>query len=234
MRIFFTIILLIIFGAWAVICIVLSLITSLLFFSKEPTFYFAQKIWTPGALFLMGAKLKITGAENIIPNHPYIVMSNHTSYLDIPALLKSVPLRLHFIAKKELRVIPFLGWYLMLSDTILIDRKNTTKAKESLSQAAQLINRGRHVAMYPEGTTSKTGKLNSLKKGGFYLAEDAKAYIIPVHIKGTYDIWPSANKLKIKPGPVEVVIGKPISPDELNELPMDQRTELVRQKILEL
>jgi hypothetical protein len=64
------------------------------------------------------------------------------------------------------------------------------------------------------------------------LAEEAKAYIIPVHIKGTYDIWPSANKLKIKPGPVEVVIGKPISPDELNKLPMDQRTELVRQKIL--
>jgi 1-acyl-sn-glycerol-3-phosphate acyltransferase len=88
--------------------------------------------------------------------------------------------------------------------------------------------------MYPEGTTSKTGKLNSLKKGGFYLAEEAKAYIIPVHIKGTYDVWPSANKLKIKPGPVEVVIGKPISPDELNKLPMDQRTELVRQKILEL
>lgn len=234
MRIFFTIILLIIFGAWAVICIVGSLVSSLLLFSKEPTFFFAQKIWTPVALFLMGAKVKIKGAENIKPNHPYIVMSNHTSYLDIPALLKSVPLRLHFIAKKELKVIPFLGWYLMLSDTILIDRKNTTKAKESLSKAAQLINKGRHVAMYPEGTTSKTGKLNSLKKGGFYLAEDAKAYIIPVHIKGTYDIWPSANKLKIKPGNIEVVIGKPIAPEELNALPMDQRTELVRQKILEL
>jgi 1-acyl-sn-glycerol-3-phosphate acyltransferase len=53
----------------------------------------------------------------------------------------------------------------MLSDTILIDRKNTTKAKESLSEQPDLINKGRHVAMYPEGTTSKTGKLNSLKKG---------------------------------------------------------------------
>ncbi len=234
MRYVINVILLIIFGAWAVICIILSLLASLLLFSKEPTFYFAQKVWTPGALFLMGAKLKISGAENITANNPYIIMSNHTSYLDIPALMKSVPLRIHFIAKKELKAIPFLGWYLMLSDTVLIDRKNTSKAKESLTKAAGLINKGRHVAMYPEGTTSKTGKLNAFKKGGFYLAEEAKAYIIPVHIKGTYDVWPSANKLKIKPGLVEVVIGKPISPEEMNGLAMDQRTELVRQKILEL
>lgn len=234
MRIFFSIIQLIIFGTWALLCILMSFVGSLLLFSKKPTFYFAQKVWSPGAFLILGAKLKTTGKENIKPGLPYIVMSNHTSYLDIPAILKSVPLRLHFIAKKELKIVPFLGWYLMLSDTILIDRKNPAKAKESLAEAARLINKGRHVAIFPEGTTSKTGQLNSLKKGGFHLAEDSKAYIIPVHIKGTYPIWPSANKLKIQSGLVEVVIGKPIAPEELNTLPMDQRTELVRQRILEL
>lgn len=234
MRIIFSIIQLIIFGTWAVLCIIGSFLGSLILFSKKPTFYFAQKVWTPGAFFLMGAKLKITGRENIKPGLSYIVMSNHTSYLDIPAILKSVPLRLHFIAKKELKVVPFLGWYLMLSDTILIDRKNPAKAKESLAEAARLISNGRHVAIFPEGTTSKTGKLNALKKGGFHLAEDSKAHIIPIHIKGTYDIWPSANKLKIKSGLIEVVIGKPLAPEDLNPLPMDQRTEFVRQKILEL
>lgn len=194
MRVFFSIIQLIIFGSWALLCILMSFIGSLLLFSKKPTFYFAQKVWSPGAFFILGAKLKTTGKENIKPGVPYIVMSNHTSYLDIPAVLRSVPLRLHFIAKKELKTVPFLGWYLMLSDTILIDRKNPGKAKESLADAARLISNGRHVAIFPEGTTSKTGQLNSLKKGGFHLAEDSKAYIIPVHIKGTYAIWPSANK----------------------------------------
>jgi 1-acyl-sn-glycerol-3-phosphate acyltransferase len=64
--------------------------------------------------------------------------------------------------------------------------------------------------MYPEGTRSTTGELGSFKKGAFHLAIDAKVDVVPVHIKGTFDVW-SKNSNKITPGDITVKIGKPIS-----------------------
>jgi 1-acyl-sn-glycerol-3-phosphate acyltransferase len=182
----------------------------------------------------MGAKLKVIGRENIEAGHSYVVMGNHCSYLDIPALFIAMPFHIHFIAKKELRKMPFLGWYMMLSDMIFIDRKNTAKAKESLADAVKLVSKGKHVVIFPEGTASKNGAMNTFKKGGFFMAEDAEAYIIPTHIKGTFKIFPSSNKLNMRRGTITVCIGKPISPEEYTKFEMDKRVDFIKQKILDL
>lgn len=188
-------------------------------------------MWAPLALPMMGARIKIEGRENVDVNQSYVVMANHSSYLDIPALYKALPINLHFIAKREFKRIPFLGWYLMLSGTVLIDRKNSVKAKESLAEAANLVRKGHHVALFPEGTRSTTGEIGPFKKGGFHLAHDANVNIIPVHIKGNFDVWSRNALFKIKPGIVTVTIGKPISPEEYNKLEMNERIEFVRRVI---
>ena len=229
-----TVIRLIVFGAWSVFCILVSFLFSVLIFSKKPIEVFAYRLWARPALFLLGTRVKTVGKQQIQKGVPYVVMANHCSYLDIPSLYVSLPVTLHFVAKKELKRMPFLGWYLQLSGTVLIDRKNTAAAKESLAEAAKKVKKGHHVVIFPEGTASKTGEMNAFKKGGFFLAEEAGATIVPVHIKGTYNVWPSADKLKIKPGVVEVIIGKPIPPEEYMQLKMEQRVDHVRSIIKHL
>jgi len=97
----------------------------------------------------------------------------------------------------------------------MIDRSNKRKAVESLKKAAIKIKNGKSVAMYPEGTRSKTGEIGEFKKGAFHLAIDAGVSVVPVHIKGTHKIWPSKVN-KITPGPVAVHIGKPIDSSNYN------------------
>lgn len=234
MKVVVSIIRIFFFSLWSVFCILLSMLICLLTLSKSPTLYFAKNLWAPIALPLMGAKLNVTGVENLKSVNTYIVMSNHCSYLDIPALLIAFPVYLYFIAKKELRRMPFLGLFLRLSGMIFIDRKNTAAAKESLAAAALLVQKGKHVLVFPEGTTSKTGEVNSFKKGGFHLAQDAQVPIIPVLVTGTYQIWPSAAKLKMKRGTITVKIGKPILPEDYNKFELNQRIEFVRQTIINL
>ena len=71
------------------------------------------------------------------------------------------------------------------------------------------IKNGKSVVMYPEGTRTKTGALGPFKKGAFHLALDAGVSIVPIHIDGTYNVWPAKSRT-ITPGDVVVRIGKPI------------------------
>lgn len=231
MRAVFSIVVITIFGIWSLICILTAFIGSLITISKKPTVFLAKYMWAPIAIKLFGSHLKIEGLDKVNMTTPYVVMANHCSYLDIAALFRTMPFYLHFIAKKELKRMPFLGWFMILSDMIFIDRKNTASAKESLAKAANLVAHGRNVVIFPEGTASKTGKINEFKKGGFHLAADANAFIVPVKIEGTYVVWPSAKKLAVKPGKIVVKIGEPISPDVYKNLELENRIKYVKEII---
>lgn len=178
-------------------------------FNRQFPLYVARTLFSRGMLKIAGVKLTTYGVENVPKGKPVIFVANHCSHLDIGVLCRIAPVNLHFIGKKELIWIPIVGWYMFIAGHIMIDRSNKRKAVESLKKAAIKIKNGKSVAMYPEGTRSKTGKIGEFKKGAFHLAIDAGVSIIPVHIKGTHERWPSKVN-KITPGPVVVRIGKPI------------------------
>jgi len=178
-------------------------------FNRQAPLYVARTLFSKGLIWISGSKLTVYGAENAPKDKPVIFVANHCSHLDIGVLCRVAPVNLHFIGKKELMWVPIVGWYMVVAGHILIDRSNKRKAVLSLKQAAIKIKNGKSVAMYPEGTRSKTGQLSVFKKGAFHLAIDAGVSVVPVHIKGTHEIWP-AKKNTITPGPITVHIGKPI------------------------
>jgi 1-acyl-sn-glycerol-3-phosphate acyltransferase len=234
MRAIVSIIRIILFALWSVTSILVATLACLLTFSNKPTLRFAKWMWSPLAIFIMGGRLEIIGREKIIPGKPYVVMSNHCSYLDIPSLFLAMPFTLYFVAKKELKRMPFLGWFMRLSGAIFIDRKNTASAKQSLADAAILISEGKNVVVFPEGTASKNGEIGEFKKGGFHLASDAGAYILPVKIEGTYHVWPSAKKLNMRRGKISVIIGDPISPENMAKTQLESKIEFVKNTIQNL
>ncbi len=169
----------------------------------------ARTMFSPGILWGCGVKLDVKGAENLSSKESYVFVSNHLSYLDIPALFRAIPHNLHFVAKKEIKWVPFIGWYMYATGMIFVDRSNRQKAIASLDRAGKLIKKGKDVLMFPEGTRSKTGKLGEFKKGPFMLATKADIAVVPVAILGTEKVLP-AGKFTLSSGPVSVLIGKPM------------------------
>ena len=161
-------------------------------------------------LFLLGARVKVIGKENIQKGQRYLVMANHTSYADIPALFRGLPLYLRFIGKDELRKVPFLGFYMKISGMIFIDRSNPRKGRSSIINAADIAKSGKNVVIFPEGTTIEGDTIEPFKRGLQLLANEAESTILPVRIRGTHKVWPSNSNLKIRGGKITVTIGKPI------------------------
>ena len=194
---------------WALSLMFFAPLMILATFNRQAPLYVARTLFSRVLLWIAGAKLTVTGIDNIPKGKPAIYIANHCSHLDIGVICRASPVNLHFIGKKELAWVPILGWYMFIAGHIFIDRSDRRKAVSRLSAAALKIKSGKNVIMFPEGTRSKDGTLATFKSGAFHLALNAGVNIIPIHIEGTHEIWPATSN-KITPGKLNVRIGKPI------------------------
>lgn len=173
----------------------------------------------PGYVRLMGLGFGIerrlegwdTLPEDIRHGAPAIFFANHTSLLDPPLIVSTLPCRPVFVAKKELRWVPVLGWAIWLAGFILIDRRNQKKAYASLADAAARIRAGQSVAIFPEGTRSKDGALLPFKRGSFTLAMEAGVPLVPLAIHGGHGILP-VGAWRTRGGPYTLTVGEPMDP----------------------
>ena len=150
-----TIIILVIFGGPAIIFMIIVPKYSHKIASKLSYLLFKS----------FGVKYKIIGA--IPDNGPFVIMHNHSSFLDLfflPIVLKEKYTAI--IAAKNFK-IPIIGLILKRMKGIPIHRKNKLQSRKSIEIAQKRIKEGYHIAIFPEGTRTITGKLSQLKKGGF-------------------------------------------------------------------
>jgi 1-acyl-sn-glycerol-3-phosphate acyltransferase len=166
--------------------------------------------WAKGILKVCGVKVEMEGAENIQEDLPRIYMANHTSYFDIFALLSTLPVDFKFIVKQELMRIPIFGHAMRRAGYIGIERNDPRKALKSMREAAQRIKNGASVLIFPEGTRSEDGSLQSFKPGGFHLALKSGCDIVPITITGSREIVPKSS-LRIRKGTIRVAAGRVIS-----------------------
>lgn len=193
----------------------------------------ARTVFAPVLMKIAGISIQVKGKENVPKNRPVIFVSNHFSHLDIGCLCYSLPHNLHYIGKKELIWTPVVGWYMWVAGHIFIDRSNKRKAVKSISKAAKKINAGKSVVVFAEGTRSKTGKVETFKKGAFHLAMEAEVDVVPVSIKGTFEVWKSGS-FKITPGKVTVEIGKTVSHQNYDKKNITDFVNRVRSIIVEM
>ncbi len=144
------------------------------------------------------------------PDRNYIVMCNHSSHYDIPLSCVAIPGSLRMLTKSELFRVPIWGHAMKASEFISIDRNDRKQAQKDLARAKEKMQTGIILWVAPEGTRSRTGKLQPFKKGGFILAYQTQAIIIPIGIRGSYNILPpKATRFNLHQK-AEVHIGKPI------------------------
>jgi len=173
--------------------------------------------WGDHLLRYIGCDPVVENPENVSfdSGEPLILMSNHTSLYDIPIIFRAVPGPVRMVTKKELRGIPFFGKTLEILEFIYIDRKNRSQAIQDLERAREKMQSGILVWISPEGTRSKTGRLQPLKKGGFKIAQQTGARIVPISIQGADQILKDNSLFNLHMNvPVRVKIGKPIDPND--------------------
>lgn len=169
--------------------------------------------------------LRIEGQEHLQPGRTYLFMSNHQSFFDIPVLFVAVPGSLRMVTKTELFKVPIWGKALKVSGFVEIDRSNRARAIASLKEAARRMQEGINIWIAPEGTRSRTGALGPFKKGGFMLAIETGATIMPVSIEGTYEVAPPKTWALRKGCPVRLRFHAPI---EAADYGVERREELMQ------
>lgn len=146
--------------------------------------------WSRAMLAELGVRVRVVGAERLRAWAPALVMSNHQSHYDVPVLFQVIPPPLRMIAKVELSRVPIWGEAMRAAGIVFVDRSDRARAIASLEDARRTLAEGVSVWIAPEGTRSPDGRLGPFKKGGFVLAEETGAPILPVTISGTRDVLP--------------------------------------------
>jgi 1-acyl-sn-glycerol-3-phosphate acyltransferase len=196
-------------------------------------YFEGRYLFCPPVLFIARIKLKVVGLENLDTTKPCIYVSNHVSHLDVVAIARAIPLGLFYIGKKELKKVPILGQYMYLIGHIFIDRKNREKAMQSMRKAAVLINKGKNVITFPEGTRSRDGKTAMFKRGTFIIAKEGTIDIQPIAVVNADKILPR-DSFMIRPGTIEIRIGKRIAANELENMNAEAAADYVRSKVIGL
>jgi 1-acyl-sn-glycerol-3-phosphate acyltransferase len=178
-------------------------------------FRFSPWFWSKCIFWIFGMKVTVKGYENIDAKKPYVFVSNHASMFDIPTVVVALRGNVNIVFKKELTRIPIWGWALKYGHFIMIDRSNARDAIESIERAAQSIRNGSSVILFPEGTRTTDGKLQTFKRGAFSLAVKAGVPVVPIIVNGTFKILPKGS-LNVRPANISVVLEKPISTEGLD------------------
>lgn len=147
--------------------------------------------------------------------------------MDIPLLYVYLPMQFRIIAKIELFRYPFMGWHLARSGQIAVDEKNVRANLRSLNRAVHTVHSGMPLVVFPEGGRTPDGEIKKFMSGAFYVAIKAQVPVVPVAIVGTYEVL-KMNHFVIHPGPLQLVIGKPVSTHGYTTRDMDALSEKVR------
>ena len=129
-------------------------------------------------------RFRRAGAMPADPRRPYVVVSNHESFVDI-LLISHLPLEMKWFSKAELFRIPVMGWMMQLAGDIPIKRGFGPSAVEAIAKCREALANRVSVMIFPEGTRSPTTDLLPFKDGAFRLAIDAGVPILPLAVHGT-------------------------------------------------
>ena len=128
-------------------------------------------------------QFRISGIKLQDPRRPYLVVSNHESFVDI-LLISHLPWEMKWLSKAELFKIPVLGWLMRLAGDIPVDRSSARSAAEAMVRCKEILKQNVSVIIFPEGTRSETREMLPFKDGAFRLAIDAGVPILPLAVSG--------------------------------------------------
>jgi 1-acyl-sn-glycerol-3-phosphate acyltransferase len=217
---------------WYVYTIVMGMISLILApFDRTGEWQHAcARWWCRFTAWTIFARITVHGTEHVQRGRPYVYMANHSSLIDTPALFAYLPYQFKIMAKKELFYVPFMGWHLWTNGHFPIERGDARKTARSVRAIIEGVRAGKSLAVFPEGTRTRDGRLQEFKSGTFKIAVKAGVPIVPVTIRGTFALLPKTT-LAPRPGRVDVYIGEPIDVTEYQDNDLTKLIDRTRRAI---
>lgn len=183
--------------------------------------------WAKSLLKFAGAKVTVTGAENIPSGRTVLFVSNHQGNFDIPILLGCIDKPKAFIAKVEMLKMPIIRTWMKHMNCVFLNRDDMRQSLRVMNEATEYLKKGYSMVVFPEGTRSKGDTMGEFKAGGLRMAIKANVPVVPITIKGSYKLM-EQNGFIIKPAEVEIVISEPIETLSLTKEQIIELPEKVR------
>lgn len=154
-----------------------------------------NQTWGTLLMFFTNSFPKIEGSEKLaklyLEGRPAMFVANHNSWMDIPFIGHCIGWRNYkIIAKKELGKVPILGKAIRVAGNIMVDRGDKRSGLKALKAGIQYLKEGVHLCTFPEGTRSRTGRLQEFKNGAFKMAHKAGAPVVALSIIGAHKAHP--------------------------------------------
>lgn len=175
------------------------------------------------------------GWENVPKEGPVILASNHLSILDPIAIGAGVRRPVSFLARADVFRLPFLSWLLPRLYAIPVERGQSDLS--AVKSAIRALERGMAFGIFPEGTRSRTGRLQPFKTGVAAIALRTGSPVVPVAVVGTEEAWPVGRKLFRLRRPIRVVYGQPIpvpKPSRVSHQELETLTREIEARVREL
>jgi 1-acyl-sn-glycerol-3-phosphate acyltransferase len=181
---------------------------------------------------------KTEGLENLPRRGACIVAANHSSYFDFISLVAVLPRRICFLAAEKFYKSTFWRPIMRLTGQIKVERSDKDKT-EVYRKAREALKKGRVIGIFPEGTRSPSGEIQKTYTGVAKFALENKVPVIPIGIKGTFEIMSRYDKSPKLKKEIEINIGRPLFFEEYhnkekNEDVYRQVTDIVMGEIMKL
>lgn len=176
-------------------------------------FIIVSRIWMMIWLPLVGCPVRVKGWQHFQKGKSYIILFNHNALLDVPLSAPFVPGPNKTIAKDSFARVPLFGWFYS-KGSVLVNRKSEQSRKKSFLEMKNVLQRGMHMCIYPEGTRNRTSApLKPFYDGAFKLSIDSGHSIIPCVIFGTKEAMPTHIPFYLLPHILRMEFMEPISPE---------------------
>jgi 1-acyl-sn-glycerol-3-phosphate acyltransferase len=192
-----------------------------LFGEKTRILHNFARFWSRLIMKTVFSPTAVRGLDTLDTSKPMVYAANHTSAMDIPVLYVNLAFQFRIVFKKELLVYPVVGWHLKRSGQICINQQNPAASIGSIRSAVKSLKGGMPLVIFPEGGRSPDGEIMPFLPGAFFMAIKAQVEVVPVALVGTYELLPM-DTYHIKPRPLEMRVGKPISTAGLTLRDMDK------------
>ncbi|MBP1743970.1 MAG: 1-acyl-sn-glycerol-3-phosphate acyltransferase [Firmicutes bacterium] len=160
------------------------------------------------------SKMVVKGLENI-PEGACVFVSNHQAIFDVFLLMSNIDKQFGFIAKKEIRRYPFIGFWINAIHSVFMDRSNVREGMKSINEGVERIKQGYSLVIFPEGTRSLKSQMAPFHKGSMKLAVKAGAPIVPITLDGTYKVLETGNQ--VRGHVMNLIVHKPVMISGLSE-----------------
>jgi len=181
--------------------------------------------------FTLLFRFRAWGVENVPREGGALLVANHQSFLDPPAVGLALSRVVHYVARASLFRFPFLGWLLREQRAIPIERGAGDLA--AIRAAVDVLRRGGLLALFPEGTRSRDGSVGAFQPGFAVVAARARAPVVPVAIDGAFEAWPRWRRVPCW-GRVRVMYGDPVPPPEGGKAACVATADEVRRRVVGL